>query len=106
MRSSLVPFFESMFIGPLVPSPTMVTLMGTWLESKRLERKEVKGLSVRGSKRCVEYESGSSMVEHSGVMLSAFSYRDTSDSVSDVGDVGSRKVLPSQDVILPSVRSR
>ena len=102
-----MPFFESMFIGPLVPSPTMVTLMGTWLKCKRLERKEVKGLdSVRGSKRCVEYESGSSLVELSGVLLSASSYRDTSDSVSDVGDVGTRKVLPSRDVVVFLVRSR
>ena len=75
--------------------------MGMWLKSKRLERKEVKGLSVRGSKRCVEYESGSSLVELSGVLLGASSYRDTSDSVSDVGDVGARKVLPSRDVVVP-----
>src|SRR5271156_3748774 len=97
IRSSLVPFFESMFIGPLVPSPTMVTLMGTWLKSKRLERKEVKGLElVHGSKRSVEYESGSSLVELSGVPLSVSSYRETSNSVSDVGDVGARKVLLSR----------
>src|SRR5277367_1668971 len=97
-----------MFIGPLVPSPTMVTLMGTWLKSRRSEIKEEKGLGLaRGSKRYVEYESGSLLLELSGVLLSASSYRDTSDSVSDVGaDVGARNLLPSRDVVVFLVRSR
>ena len=65
--------------------------------------KEEKGLGlVRGSKRYVEYESGSSLLELSGVLLRASSYRDTSDSVSDVG---ARKVLPSQAVIVLPVQS-
>ena len=82
----------------------MVTLMGTWLKSRRSEIKEEKGLGLaRGSKRYVEYESGSSLLELSGVLLRASSYWDTSDSVSDVG---ARKVLPSQDVVVFLVRSR
>ena len=102
-----MPFFKLMFMGPLVPLFTIVVLIGIWLKSKRLERKEVKGLeSVCGSKRCVEYESGSSLVKLSGVLLSTSSYQDMSDSVSDVGaDVGARKVLPSRDIVVLSVRS-
>ena len=45
----------------------------------------MKGLGLRGSKSREEYESGSSSVGLSDVLSGASSYREVSDSVSNVG---------------------
>ena len=89
-----MPFFlESVSIWLLLrPLFTIVVLIGIWLKLKRTETRAEKGVGlVRGSKNREEFESVSSSIGLSGVLLCASSYREVSDSVSEFGG---RKVLP------------